>query len=258
MSPAARSFSHSFEVSPHASRSTSPVPSSGVELVERGQVIRIAATGVVLLLLLAGRMGCAGGWAGMAGVVKGDAGVSSGSSGVSEEQAAAIAPKGTGAPIASQSWRFVDAAGRERTLAEFQGRPFVVTLVYTRCPTVCPRTVSALLRFQREAGGRVPIVLVSLDPVHDTPAVLAAFARTHALEGDTWTLLTPDASVLPPLASAMGVAWGPSGEGGIAHSAVIAFIDADGRVVERRFGTENKPAEWKRIWERMLEPSVTP
>lgn len=226
--------------------------------MERGQVIRIAVTGVVLLLLLAGRMGCAGGWAGMSGVVKGDAGESSGSSGASEEQAAAIAPNGTGAPLTSTSWRFVDAAGRERTLAEFQGRPFVATLVYTRCPTVCPRTVSALLRFQREAGGRVPIVLMSLDPVHDTPAVLTAFARTHALDAETWTLLTPDASALPPLASALGVAWGPSGEGGIAHSAVIAFIDADGRVVERRVGTESDPVEWKRLWERMPRASITP
>lgn len=218
---------------------------------DRGQIWRIAITGVMLLVLIAGRMGCAGGWAGMAGVVRGEAGESSGSGGVSEEQAAAIAPRATGAPLGTQPWRFTDATGRVRTLAEFAGAPYVMSLVYTRCPTVCPRTVSALLRFQREAGGTVPIVLVSLDPAHDSTAVLAEFARTHALDARTWTLLTPEASALPPLAAALGVAWGPSGEGGIAHSAVIAFVDAEGRVAERRVGTASEPAEWRRIWQGM-------
>lgn len=217
-------------------------------MTERGQVWRIAATGVILLLLVAGRMGCAGGWAGMSGVVRGEAGESSGSGGVSEEQAAAIVPPASGVTVGAQPWRFVDAAGRDRSLAEFQGAPFVVSLVYTRCPTVCPRTVSALTRFQREAGGRVPIVLISLDPVHDTPEAMAGFAQSHALDPATWTLLAPDAASLPPLASAMGVAWGPSGDGGIAHSAVVAFIDGAGRIVERRVGTASEPAEWKRIW----------
>lgn len=220
---------------------------------DRGQIWRIAVTGVMLVVLIAGRMGCAGGWAGMAGVVHGEAGESSGSNGVSEEQAAALAPRATGATLAAQPWRFTDSNGRSRTLAEFKGAPYVMSLVYTRCPTVCPRTVSALLRFQREAGGDVPIVLVSLDPAHDSSAVLADFARVHALDAKTWTLLTPETAALPPLAAALGVAWGPSGEGGIAHSAVIAFIDAEGRVTDRRIGTASEPAEWKREWERLQQ-----
>ncbi len=219
--------------------------------MERAHAWRLVATGVMLLALLAGRLGVMGGWAGHSGVTRGDAGLSSGSAGVSEEQAAGRAPAATGAPITSQPWHFVDASGAARTLTGFHGTPFVVSLVYTRCPTVCPRTVSALLRFQREVGERVPIVLISLDPVHDTPEVLAAFARTHALDPASWTLFAPDVAALPPLASALGVAWGPGANGGIAHSAVIAFVDAQGRVAERRIGTASEPADWKVAWAKV-------
>jgi protein SCO1/2 len=91
-------------------------------------------------------------------------------------------------------------------------------------------------------------VLISLDPAHDTPEALRAFAALHALDSTRWTLLTPEPALLPPLASALGVAWRAGPDGGIAHSAVIAMVDRSGHVQDRRVGLESAPARLVDAW----------
>lgn len=218
---------------------------------DRGAPWRMLFAGGLLLVLLAGRLGCAGGWAGRAGLVKGEAGESSGGFIVREDEAASRVRRATGASLTAMPWRFVDVHGDTVTLAAHRGRPFVVSLVYTRCPTVCPRVTSVLARLQRDAGGELPVVLISLDPSHDTPEAWRAFAAAHALDRSRWTLLTPEVGALPPLAAAMGVAWQGTEDGGIAHSAVVAFVDASGRVADQRLALGDDPkgllAAWRAI-----------
>lgn len=200
-------------------------------------------------VLVAGRMGWMGGFAGRAAVAHGPAGESSGSSGVSEEQAAGRAPASSGAPLTALHGRFHDATGAERTLASLRGTPFVASVLYTRCTTVCPRVVAQLQRLERDAGEPAPrFVLFSLDPAHDTPETLRAFAVQHGLDPARWTLLVSEPAALPPLAAALGVAWQPGPDGGIAHSAVIAIVDSAGRIRERRVGLGGEPARLVADW----------
>jgi protein SCO1/2 len=218
---------------------------------DRGAPWRLLFAGGVLLVLLAGRLGCAGGWAGRSGLVRGESGESSGGFTVHEDEAASQVRRATGASLTAMPWRFVDVNGDTVTLAGRRGRPFVASLVYTRCPTVCPRVTSVLARLQRDAGGEVPVVLISLDPAHDTPETWRAFARTHALDLTRWTLLTPEVGALPAIAAAMGVAWQGTAEGGIAHSAVVALVDSTGRVADQRMALGDDPkgllAAWRAV-----------
>jgi protein SCO1/2 len=202
-----------------------------------------------LAAMLAVRMGLVRGLS-RHSYASGPAGASSGSEGGEELRSAGEAPAATGAPLTALAGRFTDASGRTRTLAEFAGRPFVASLIYTRCVTVCPRVVAELQRLERsEPAGSAPrFVLFSLDPVHDTPEALREFASLHALDSTRWTLLTPEPGMLPPLASALGVAWKPGPDGGIAHSAVIAVVDRSGHVQERRVGMESEPATLAAAW----------
>ncbi|MEQ1832717.1 MAG: SCO family protein, partial [Candidatus Eisenbacteria bacterium] len=178
-------------------------------------VLRLTVMAVLVGLLMAGRLGWMGGFAGRARVVSGSAGRSSGSAGISEEQAASSAPASSGAELTRLAGHYRDASGAELTLASLRGRPFVASVLYTRCTTVCPRIVAALQRLARDAGEPSPhFVLFSLDPVHDTPESLAVFARTHELDPEHWTLLVSEPGALPPLAAALGVAWQPGPDGG--------------------------------------------
>lgn len=218
---------------------------------DRGAPWRLLFAGGVLVVLLAGRLGCAGGWAGRSGIVDRDAGSAAHGLTVREEDAASRVRRTSGAPLTSMPWRFVDAAGDTVTLAALHGRAFVASLVYTRCPTVCPRVTDVLKRLQREAGGDVSVVLISLDPSHDSPEVWRAFAAKHALDPARWTMLSPEVGALPAIAAAMGVAWQGTSDGGIAHSAVVAIVDSSGRVADQRMALGDDPkgllAAWRAI-----------
>ncbi|HEY0037726.1 MAG TPA: SCO family protein [Longimicrobium sp.] len=89
-----------------------------------------------------------------------------------------------------------DQDGRPTTLATFRGTPVLLFFGYTNCPDVCPLTLQKLTRAVERAGRRARdtrIVLVTLDPERDTPAVLKAYASRFgtgivALTGDSASL----------------------------------------------------------------------
>ena len=72
-----------------------------------------------------------------------------------------------------------DHDARPTTLASFRGQPVLLFFGYTHCPDVCPITLDKLAKAVKQAGRRARdtrIVMVTLDPERDTPAVLKAYA----------------------------------------------------------------------------------
>jgi protein SCO1/2 len=60
------------------------------------------------------------------------------------------------------------------------GRPVVVSFIFTSCTTVCPMVSATLAQLQRKLGparDRVHLVSISIDPEFDTPARLRAYAQ---------------------------------------------------------------------------------
>jgi protein SCO1/2 len=59
------------------------------------------------------------------------------------------------------------------------GKPVVLSFVYTTCTTICPLTSMTLAELQGRLGGardRVHLVSISIDPEQDTPARLREYA----------------------------------------------------------------------------------
>ena len=214
--------------------------------MNRAAALRVAIM-LLVAALLAARVGCGRKPTAPVPVARGPAGASSGEGG--EERAAGLAPEPGGPPLTAIAGTLFDQDGRARGLSEFRGAPFVATLVYTRCPSVCPRIVAELKRFERSVPPpQAPrFILFSLDPANDTPEVLRVFAAEHDLERARWELLAPDTSMLGKIAGALGVAWRAEG-GGIAHSAVIAVVDGSGRVRHRRIGLDADVAALEAAW----------
>jgi protein SCO1 len=74
-----------------------------------------------------------------------------------------------------------------------KGKSVAVDLIYTRCSGSCPLETAKLAQVQRLLGDRVGkdvfFYSISIDPDHDTPAVLKAYAeKFHA--GPGWLFLT--------------------------------------------------------------------
>jgi protein SCO1/2 len=74
-----------------------------------------------------------------------------------------------------------------------KGKILLINFFYTECDMICPLMTENLARVQDLLGDRVGqdilMVSISLQPEHDTPEVLAAYARSYSV-GPGWLFLT--------------------------------------------------------------------
>ena len=90
-------------------------------------------------------------------------------------------------------FRFQERSGRTVTQADLGDRVWVASFIFTRCPLSCPRISTAMKGLQeRLARTSALLVSISVDPEHDTPAVLAEYAGRFGALSDRWWFLTGD------------------------------------------------------------------
>jgi len=132
------------------------------------------------------------------------------------------------------AFAFVDQDGRRFTDRDLRGRTWIADFIYTQCTSLCPLLSAHMVRLQRQTLGRdVRFVSFSVDPAHDRPAALKAYARRWHGDEARWKLLdTLDAGKLARLLEAMHTEAlpGPSEDNAIMHSEWFQLIDARGRV----------------------------
>jgi protein SCO1/2 len=142
---------------------------------------------------------------------------------------------------------FTDQSGRAVTLARYHGRPVVLAMIYTRCTSACPLLLRSLRAF--EAGlpaaqrRNTWFVLVSLDPSHDMPDTLHAFAQARGLDESRWRLLTGSREATADLAAILGVKVRDDGNGALAHSSNVYLLDGAGVIRHALIGLGADPAE---------------
>jgi len=126
--------------------------------------------------------------------------------------------------------RLTDQRGLPFSLASLRGTPVVVFFGYSHCPDACPLALAHLARaiHARPALG-VRVVLVTVDPARDTPAVLAAYARRF---DPAFVALTGSRARIAAVARAyhVYVAPRPGASGTIEHGAPLFLIGRDGTI----------------------------
>ena len=92
----------------------------------------------------------------------------------------------------------LDADGEARHLTDLNGKVWLVSHVFTRCPGQCAGICAELDSIYDEVKGSGPfhMVSVSLDPGHDKPENLKEFVEKHALVRDDWWFLTGEPSTV--------------------------------------------------------------
>ena len=84
------------------------------------------------------------------------------------------------------------ADGAIRPLAKVldDGRPVVLTFMYSSCATVCPITNQTLVQFEQLLGAerpRVNTVSISIDPTYDSVQKLSDYAKRTGATGSFYT-----------------------------------------------------------------------
>ena len=133
--------------------------------------------------------------------------------------------------------------GTTRTLAEFRGRPLLLTFAYGHCETVCPLIVHDVLAAQtrRRAAGEAPVVLiVTLDPWRDTPSRLSHIATAWSLPPEDVWLLGGSVEDVEAMLDDWSVPRSRSmTTGDLSHPSLVYVVDREGRIA---FASAGDPA----------------
>jgi protein SCO1/2 len=158
------------------------------------------------------------------------------------------------------SW--TDQNGQPFALASLRGSPVLLVLFYGTCDSVCPTVVRDVQRVEAllpaADRSRTRVVLVTIDPLVDTPERLLAYARKHELDASRWSLLNGPPEQVRVLANVLGVKYRPTGTGQYSHTIRITVLDRDGTVVEQADGLERPLAPIAARVSSLLAESLTP
>lgn len=130
-----------------------------------------------------------------------------------------------------------DQLGQKRPLDSFRGSPVVMTMFYTSCQMVCPMIVDAIraneAQLKSHEREKIVVLMVSIDPVRDTVAVLKATADKRSLSSPHWTLARCDAKSVRQLAAMLSIQYKQMSDGEFNHSSVILLLDREGKITAR-------------------------
>jgi protein SCO1/2 len=140
-------------------------------------------------------------------------------------------------------FKLIDQMRRPVSLSELRGKVVAINFIYTSCPlpNFCLRIANNFGVLQRRFKGRLGrdlfLLTVTFDPGHDTPDVLAQYARRWDADPATWRFLTGPVPDVQKVCHLFGVDFFPD-EGLMNHSLHTAIINRQGRLVANIEGNQ--------------------
>ncbi|GAB2532288.1 SCO family protein [Rufibacter soli] len=137
---------------------------------------------------------------------------------------------------------FLDQDSQMVTQKTVADKIYVADFFFTSCPSICPKMKSQMLRVYEKYkdNPRVALLSHSIDPTHDTVAVLRDYADRLGVKSSTWHFLTGNRDSILDLAqkhyftSAMVDNAMP---GGFEHSGAFLLVDSQRRLRGHYDGT---------------------
>lgn len=101
--------------------------------------------------------------------------------------------------VKAPSFALTDQNGKRVTMAQYRGRPVVITYVYSHCKESCPIQAQMIRGALDDLGPRraIPALAISVDPFADTRASARAFVRRAGLTGRMRYVLGTRRQLLP-------------------------------------------------------------
>jgi protein SCO1/2 len=117
----------------------------------------------------------------------------------------------------------------------YKGKVYVLEFFFTTCPSICPKMNLSMLAIENSFFGNpnFGIVSITIDPAHDTPAILKAHAKLLGVKSSNWNFLTGDKDYIFGIANKgfnLYVGENSKVSGGFEHSGLFALIDKKGMI----------------------------
>ncbi|MBF0161574.1 MAG: SCO family protein [Magnetococcales bacterium] len=150
-----------------------------------------------------------------------------------------LSQQSLGRPLAAYALR--DRGGKQIKLNDFNGKPLLLSLIYTGCYRTCSvatRSLAGVVEKAREALGSnsFHVVTIGFDTQNDNPGTMASFARQQGLDKDEhWFFLSGDRETLKQLMQNVGFFAIPSPKG-FDHLVQATVVDGNGIIYRQVYG----------------------
>ena len=177
----------------------------------------------------------------LACLAAGLAGAAAATSSYDRSDALAFSQDAIGRDLAEFTLR--DVNGQLFELSGLQGKPLVISMIYTSCHHICPaitRNLGETIDVAQEALGEdaFNVITVGFDWKVDTPERMRQFASGLGLDDvPNWHFLATDGEVVDKLSDNLGFIFYPSAKG-FDHLAQATVIDADGTIYRQVYGVD--------------------
>jgi protein SCO1/2 len=129
------------------------------------------------------------------------------------------------------SFALIDQNANASTNAELLGHPWIADFIFTTCASLCPTMSVRMSELQDRLPAEVKLVSFSVDPTHDTPAVLKDYAAKYHAQNNRWIFLTGDQKTQERVIRGMKLGFSPAvGDTPIQHDEHFVLIDAQGEI----------------------------
>ena len=117
----------------------------------------------------------------------------------------------------------------------YKEKVYVLEFFFATCPSICPKMNANMVTLQNAFFGNpnFGIVSITIDPAHDTPAVLKEHAELLGVKSANWNFLTGDKEYIYSLSNKgfnIYVGENSKVQGGFEHSGLFALIDKNGNI----------------------------
>lgn len=125
-----------------------------------------------------------------------------------------------------------EASGKPVTLADLRGKVWIASFIFTHCGGSCPIMTHHLASAQGQLPARedLKLVSISVDPVRDTPSVLAKYAADNGADRSQWWFLTGDKTIIKRLSEETFKLGMTEGDENVDHSSKFVLVDRNGGI----------------------------
>jgi protein SCO1/2 len=149
----------------------------------------------------------------------------------------------------------IDEYGKPVKLADLtRGKPFVLTLVYYRCPGICSPLLTGFTKTidltDLVPGKDYEVITVSFDPTEtyltgsEKKKNYFSQLKHKQLNNEDWRFLTADSATIAVLTDAVGFRYIKKDNEYI-HSGVLTLLSPEGKVTRYLYGTDFLPLDFK-------------